>query len=150
LCATIDLLPTCVKLAGGCVPTDRIIDGKDIWPLLTKPETKSPHDVYYYYWDNGLDAIRSGEWKLHFPHAYRSLQGPPGKDGMPNGYVQAKTGLELYNLKADPAEKTDVAAANPDVIARLQKLAEAARDDLGDSLTKREGKNRRAADKLKD
>jgi arylsulfatase len=62
--------------------------------------------------------------------------------------VQAKTGLELYNLKADPGEKSDVAAANPAVVARLQKLAEVAREDLGDSLTKREGKNRRPADKL--
>lgn len=150
LCATIDVLPTCVKLAGGSVPNDRIIDGIDIWPLLTQPDAKSPHDVYYYYWDNGLDAIRSGEWKLHFPHAYRSLQGPPGKDGMPNGYVQAKTTeIELYNLKSDPSEKTNVAAANPEVVAKLQKLAEVARDDLGDSLTKRTGKNRRAADQLK-
>lgn len=150
LCATIDVLPTCVKLAGGILPTDRIIDGQDIWPLLTQPETKSPHEVYYYYWDNGLDAIRSGEWKLHFPHAYRSLQGPPGKDGLPNGYVQAKTTeIELYNLKSDPGEKTNVAAANQEVVAKLQKLAEVARDDLGDSHTKRTGKYRRAADQLK-
>ena len=148
LCATIDILPTCVKLAGGRVPADRIVDGRDIWPLLTDPAAKSPHEAFYYYWDNGLDAVRSGEWKLHFPHAYRSLQGTPGKDGQPNGYVQAKTGLELYNLKSDPGEKTDVAAANPEVVARLQKLAEIARDDLGDSLTKRAGKNRRSADKL--
>jgi len=148
LCSTIDVLPTCVKLAGGSVPADRIIDGQDIWPLLTQPDAKSPHDVFYYYWDNGLDAIRSGEWKLHFPHTYRSLQGPPGKDGQPNGYAQAKTGLELYNLKADPGEKTDVAAANPEVVAQLQKLANAARKDLGDSLTNRAGKNRRPADKL--
>lgn len=150
LCATIDVLPTCVRLAGGTVPTDRIIDGKDIWPLLSDASAKSPHEAFYYYWDTGLDAIRSGEWKLHFPHAYRSLQGQPGKDGMPNGYVQAKTGLELYNLKADPAEKSDVAAANPDVVSRLQKLAEVAREDLGDTHTKREGKNRRPADKLRD
>lgn len=149
-CATIDILPTCVSLAGGKVPTDRIIDGKDIGPLLTDPQAKSPHDVFYYYWDNGLDAIRSREWKLHFPHAYRSLQNAPGKDGQPNGYVQAKTELALYNLQSDPSEKTNVAAENPDVVARLQKLAEAAREDLGDSLTKRAGKNIRPADKLMD
>jgi arylsulfatase A-like enzyme len=149
-CATIDIMPTCVKLAGGSVPDDRIIDGKDIWPLLTEAGAKSPHDVFYYYWDTGLDAIRSGEWKLHFPHAYRSLQGAPGKDGMPNGYVQAKTELALYNLQSDPSEKTNVAAEHPDVVARLQKLAEVARDDLGDSLTKRAGRNIRPAQKLKE
>jgi arylsulfatase A len=148
LCATIDLLPTCVKLAGGTIPTDRIIDGKDIWPLLTDEKAKSPHDVFYYYWNTGLEAVRSGPWKLHFPHDYRSLQGTPGKDGLPGGYVQAKTGLALYNLESDPSEKNNIAADHPDVVARLQKLAEVAREDLGDSLTKRPGKNLRPADKL--
>ncbi len=149
-CSTLDVLPTCVKLTGGKVPTDRIIDGQDIWPLLSQPGAKSPHEVFYYYWDTGLEAVRSGEWKLHFPHVYRSLQGAAGKDGLPNGYLQAKTELALYNLKSDPGEKSNVADNNADVVARLQKLAEAAREDLGDSLTKRAGKNRRPADQLKE
>ncbi|WP_425615304.1 sulfatase [Anatilimnocola sp. NA78] len=149
LCSTIDVLPTCVKLAGGTVSADRKLDGKDVWPLWSsQPGAKSPHEAFYYYWDNGLDAVRSGEWKLHFPHAFRSLTGKPGKDGMPDGYTQGKTGLALYNLKSDPGETTDVAAANAEVLGRLQQLAEVAREDLGDSLTKRMGKNRRSADKL--
>lgn len=149
LCGTIDVLPTCVKLAGGEVSPERKIDGLDVWPLWSsQPGAESPHEAFYYYWDNGLDAIRGGDWKLHFPHAYRSLSGTAGKDGQPDGYTQAKTGLALYNLKSDPAEKTNVAAENPAIVERLKKLAEEARADLGDSHQKQAGKNRRPADRL--
>jgi arylsulfatase A len=149
LCGTIDVLPTLAKLAGGEVPTDRIIDGRDIGPLLRgEPGGKSPHEAFYYYWDNGLEAIRRGNWKLHFPHAYRSLSGPPGKDGEPGPYRQARTELALYNLAADVGESRNVADQNPEVVAELKKLADAAREDLGDSLTGVAGKNRRPAGKL--
>jgi hypothetical protein len=47
--------------------------------------------------------------------------------------------LALYDLVADVGETTDVAADHPDVVARLQALAEKAREDLGDSLTGRIG-----------
>ena len=134
LCGTIDVLPTFAKLAGGEAPTGRTIDGRDIWPLLSaSPGAKSPHDVYYYYWDKGLDAVRSGAWKLHFPHAYRSLTGTPGKDGQPAGYTQARTELALYNMTNDVGERNNVAEQHPEIVARLQKLAAAARSDIGDS-----------------
>jgi arylsulfatase A len=149
LCGTIDVLPTLAKLAGGSAPSDRIIDGSDIWPLLADEKNgKSPHDAFYYYWDNGLEAVRSGNWKLHLPHAYRTLAGPPGKDGEPGPYKQARTELALFDLATDVGETRNVAAEHPDVVSRLQGLAEKSRDDLGDSLTKRMGKNRRPAGKL--
>ena len=151
LCGTIDVLPTFARLAGGQVPADRIIDGRDIWPLLSgEKKAKSPHEAFRYYWDYGLEAIRSGPWKLHFPHAYRSLAGQPGKDGEPGPYKQVRTDLALYNLDSDVGETKNVAAAHPDIVARLKTLAEAARDDLGDSLTKREGQNRRPAGRLRE
>jgi arylsulfatase A-like enzyme len=151
LCGTIDVLPTFAKLAGGAAPTDRIIDGRDIWPLLSGDKNaKSPHEAFRYYWDYGLEAIRSGNWKLHFPHEYRTLDGPPGKDGQPGPYKQVRTELALFDLAADVGETKNVAAEHADVVARLQTLAEQAREDLGDSLTKREGKNRRPAGKLRE
>ena len=59
-----DLLPTLTKLAGGGVPDDRVIDGKDIWPLLAaKPGAKSPHEAIYYLRGRGVQAIRVGDWK---------------------------------------------------------------------------------------
>jgi arylsulfatase A-like enzyme len=64
--AMIDLLPTLVGLAGGEVPTDRKIDGRDLWPLLAgEPGARSPHDVFYLFRGNALEAVRSGPWKLH-------------------------------------------------------------------------------------
>ena len=64
------------------------------------------------------------------------------------GYSQVMSGLELYDLKNDISEQHDVADQHPDVVRRLQALAEKARDDLGDRLTKRKGKNRRSAGKI--
>jgi len=133
MAGTIDILSTVAGSPAG--------DGKNLWPLLTNPDGPSPRDEYYFYWGNELHAVRQGPWKLHFPHAYRSLDGPGGTGGKPSRYVQRQIGLALYNLEQDPAEATDVAGAHPDVVERLKALAERARDDLGDSLQKRAGRN---------
>lgn len=147
-CTTMDILPTLAVLAGIDTPK---FDGHEIVMLLSGEEgVESPHDVFYYYWDYGLEGVRSGPWKLVFPHEFRSLTGKPGHDGQPNGYTQQKAALALYNLATDIGEKQDVAAEHPDIVARLERLAEAARDDLGDSLQKRPGKNRRSAGKLRE
>jgi arylsulfatase A len=141
LAGTIDVLPTMAKLIGADLPTDRIIDGKDIWPLLAgEPGAKTPHDAYFYYWGDELQAVRSGKWKLHFPHTYPKPN-PPGQGGKPGPYKQMKTGTELYDLDADRGETTDVAAKHPEVVSRLQALAERCREDLGDSATGQKGKN---------
>jgi arylsulfatase A-like enzyme len=138
---TIDVLPTLARLAGAELPP-LPIDGKDAWPLLHgEPGIHSPHEAYFFYWNRGLEAVRAGRWKLHFPHDYRTLDGnPPGKDGKPGRYVQTHTDLALYDLEADIGEKNNVAEKHPDVVKRLTTLADAMRDDLGDSLTKRQGK----------
>jgi arylsulfatase A-like enzyme len=103
-----DVLPTFVKLAGGEVPADRKIDGGDIWPLLAgQSGAKSPHETFLFYRGLKLEAMRSGPWKLR----------------LVNG--------QLFNLETDIAEATDVAAQNPEVVQRLQALAEATQDDLG-------------------
>jgi arylsulfatase A-like enzyme len=146
LAATIDMLPTLAGLAGAELPKHKI-DGLDIWPLLAaQPGAKTPHEAYYYYWDRHLQAIRSGPWKLHFAHQYRTLAGRPGgQDGKPVEYSQAQTPLALYDLEHDAGETTNVADKHPDVVEQLKKLAEAAREDMGDSATKRQGKGVRPA-----
>lgn len=130
---TIDILPTIANLIGARLP-DHPIDGKDIWPLISDAApSESPHEAYYLYYGKQLHAIRSGKWKLHFPHNYRTLAGKPGgTGGIPSAYSQAKTGTELYDLESDIGETTDVAAKYPDVVAKLTKLAETARRELGD------------------
>jgi len=149
LTATIDILPTFAKLSGAQPPQDRIIDGRDIWPLMSgQPGAKTPHAVFYYYWNLGLEAVRAGEWKLHLPHEYRTLTGERGTNGQPGPYKQAHTDLALYNVAEDVGEQHDVAAQHPDVVKRLEALAEEARKDLGDSLTGRPGANRRQPGRL--
>ena len=147
LAATIDILPTIASLSG--MPwsgsSARPIDGLDIKRLLTG-DAKSPHEAYWLYWNNELHAIRSGPWKLHFPHPYPHID-EPGKDGKPGKISQRKTELELYDLEQDLGETTNVAEKEPDVVKRLTALAEIARNDLGDSLTNRPAKNARPVGK---
>lgn len=130
---TIDLLPTITRVTKGKLPK-LAPDGKDIWPLLAgEPGAKSPHEAYYFYWGRHLQGVRSGKWKLYFPHSYRTLAGGPGgRDGKPAPYREAKAGLELYDLEADLGERTNVADRHPEVVRRLQMLADRARADLGD------------------
>jgi len=137
---TIDVLPTLAKLAGADLPRHKI-DGLDIWPLVSgQPGAKSPHQAYYFYWNNELQAIRSGRWKLHFPHSYITLgEKSGGNEGRPVTYGQAKTPLVLYDLEKDPGENKNVAQEQPEIVARLKQLAEEARADLGDSATKQKG-----------
>lgn len=145
---TIDLLPTIARITGAELP-DNKIDGKDIWPLLTGDVgAVSPHEAYYYYWSRELHAVRSGKWKLHFPHSYRSLKGEPGSGGVPGPYQQLKCGLELYNLDEDISESKDVAKDNPEVVAMLERLANIKRYELGDRLRKITGAEVRPAGQL--
>ncbi len=121
LTSTLDLMPTLAKLAGGGPPSDRIIDGFDIWPLMSgQPGAKSPRAAFFYYFKEQLQAVRSGKWKLHLPRK-------PG------------AGVQLYHLENDIGEQSNVAQQNPDVVARLSALAEKCRQDLGDGA--RPGKN---------
>jgi arylsulfatase A-like enzyme len=143
---TIDLFPTLARLAGAPLPKHEI-DGLDIWPLMAaQPGAKGPHEALYFYWNHELQGVRSGRWKLHFPHTYITLGGQPGgKGGKPAKYVKGKTELALYDLNNDVGETINVAAEHPDVVARLKALADKAREDLGDSATKQQGKGVRPA-----
>ncbi|MFP4055388.1 MAG: sulfatase [Candidatus Brocadiia bacterium] len=111
---TLDLLPTLAKLAGARVPDDRTIDGKDIWPLMAgAPGAKSPHQAFCYFRGNRLAAVRAGKWKLHLARG-------KGK--------QAK--VELYDLEEDIGESNNVADQHPQVVQRLQGLAQEREKDV--------------------
>lgn len=147
---TIDVLPTIAHLAGTRIPDDRIIDGRDIWPLLAgAPDAKEPHEALYFYWGHELHAIRSGPWKLHLPHPYADVI-ERGSGGQPGRTQQNHIGLSLFDLEQDVGETRNVADQHPDIVARLMRFAASAREDLGDALTKSKGKNLRPAGKLRD
>jgi arylsulfatase len=169
LVATLDLVPTIAKMLNVELPRHPI-DGVDVLPFLTGQTDDSPRTEFYYYAGDELQAVRSGPWKLHLPHEYLTSAQPPGKDGKPanfanlrpesmqqsglrgiasrHGYLIRKIDQSLFNLDSDIGEASNVAADHADVVERLLKLAEAARADLGDSLTKRTGANVRPSGKL--
>ena len=134
---TIDIFPTLAGLIDAPLP-DHTIDGKPIWSLFTGESTVSPQEAYYFYYrQNELHSMRSGKWKLHFPHSYRTMEGRAlGEDGIPGKYnYDAQTGLELYDLEADISEQHNVADDFPEVVTRLSAMADAKRADLGDKLS---------------
>ena len=130
---TIDLLPTIAGLIEAELPKHRI-DGKDILPLFTDDEAKSPQEAYYLYYGNQLQAVRQGKWKLHFPHGYRTMAGKPGgTGGIPTRYSQAKIGLSLFDLEKDVGESKDLSKEHPDVVKRLSALGDSFNKDLAKS-----------------
>ncbi|MDC0936356.1 sulfatase [Pirellulales bacterium] len=141
LSSTIDLLPTMAHLLGVELPAERPIDGENIWSLIAgESEAVSPHEAFYCYYGRELRAVRDRRWKLHLPHQYRTMQGSEvGSDGVPGPYRHKKIGAALFDLQNDVGETKDVAADHPEIVARLDKVAEQARHDLGDALTKQTG-----------
>lgn len=115
---TTDILPTFVSLAGGQLKTDIKIDGFDLSPLLLGKTKESPREAWYYFHGNSLQAVRSGPWKLALTPQSIGM-------GMKEKPADLSKAMRLYNLDQEIGEITDLAADNPDVVARLQKLAEA-------------------------
>ena len=138
---TIDILPTLAAVIGAELPK-HAIDGKNVWPLIAGEEgAKNPHDFYaFYYHQNELEAITSGDgqWKLVLPHTYRTLgDQPKATGGKPVKYQAAKVKEpELYDLYTDVSESKNMAAFEPEMVAKLEAYAEVIRADLGDKLKK--------------
>ena len=145
---TIDLFPTIAKLIGAKLPSHKI-DGLDVWPLIAgRKGAKNPHEAYaFYYAQNELQAVVNGEgrWKLQLPHTYHTLGGRPGgRDGKPAKYEgRTLEKPELYDLRNDIGEKTNVLRDQKKVVDRLQAFAEKMRVELGDALTHRTGSGTR-------
>ncbi len=100
IASTIDMLPTIAGLTGAKVPSDRVIDGRDIWPLMCgQSGARTPHHVFFYYKGTKLEAVRSGDWKLR-----RTKK------------------IELYNLASDISEANNLAAQRPEIVKRLTAL----------------------------
>ncbi|MBL7112719.1 MAG: sulfatase [Bacteroidales bacterium] len=133
LVTTMDILPTLANLTGCSVPADRIIDGKNIWPLMSaRPDAKSPHEVFYYYAGTWLQAVKSGKWKLHLARTvkFQSIYGEC--EGWFTTYADTMSHPQLFNLELDIGENQNVAHEYPDIVEQLERLADKAREDIGD------------------
>lgn len=114
--AAIDVLPTTLGLAGLPLPADRIIDGVDLWPVLSGPGGEPlPERPILYYEDRALYALRAGRWKAHRRHG---VFGGLAADWrvvplMPKGPW-------LFDLVRDPDESYDVSGRNPGELDRIE------------------------------
>lgn len=146
--ATIDIFPTIVTAAGGSLPSDRIIDGADILPLLEGRTSRSPHadEGVFAMAGAGLQMVRSGRWKLHVrtprpgftclenASAWKDPRGPDGvtiiapyEQANPTHCPGLTTGpspkpMMLFDMLTDRGEQRDVAADHREVVARLRAL----------------------------
>jgi arylsulfatase A-like enzyme len=108
----LDLLPTIGAVAGAELPQDRVIDGRNLWPLLSGKTDESPHKYFHYFAGSGEGSvnylgIRDERWKLLF-----SVE----TDG-------AVTSKALYDLHADPGERFDRLEDHPEIARELNAAA---------------------------
>jgi arylsulfatase A-like enzyme len=111
---TADILPTVCHLTGTAVPTDRTIDGKNIWPVLTAGAA-SPHE--YVAWANGPQlAIRRGKWKLVLNGVVH--------DGTSAGEkpLTGDDAIFLSDVERNPGESENLRHQNPQIVDELQTL----------------------------
>ena len=147
----IDVLPTVAALTGGKLP-EHPIDGKNVLEVLRGKSQESPQEAYFFYYRvNELFGVRYGDWKMYFPHRYRTMAGQPqGAEGLPGEYAFIDMEeIELYHLPTDEGERTNVAQFHPEVVAKIQSLAHDMRLKLGDALLDQTGSETRTAGSLK-
>jgi arylsulfatase A-like enzyme len=138
-----DLLPTLVTLAGGTVPSDRVIDGKDIWPVIAGADgATSLHKAVYYLRGRSVAGVRMGDWKYlvtsdkeNSPEVEIELSEEEKKlprkqrNALIKERTKAAQGKQgdiemLFNLRDDIGEQSNLSAKHPDIVARLKKQME--------------------------
>ena len=108
---TMDLLPTCARLAGAPLPEGRPLDGVDLSPVLVS-NAPGREPLLFYYYKEELHAVRKGPWKLHLKATPNPQKGGWSADALEPA--------RLYHLLHDPSEWHDVAAENSEVVAELR------------------------------
>ena len=111
LCGSLEMFPTLMAMANLEMPKTRPLDGKNIWPAF-RDNTASPVETYYWSWHNE-DAIRTADYRLH----------------------RFCDHVELYDIRSDIGETTNVANARPEVVASLKTKMNAWVQSMGVALT---------------
>jgi iduronate 2-sulfatase len=108
LAETVDLYPTLCELAGLPVPSG--LDGRSLVPVLKDPAADTKEAVFHFYPRNALmgRAVRTADHRL----VEWKKPGAPSSEAV----------LELYDYKADPAETQNLAATQPETVARLRAI----------------------------
>ena len=149
--ASMDLLPTIMNACGAKQPAKRI-DGVNILALLKQTPNANPRDEFVYYYDRcSLKGVRKGQWVLTFPCVSQTYKKTSAisNDGWPGKYASDSVRLALYDLRTDPGETLDVKEKYPEVVRQLTLIADRYRNEIGDDLTGRVGKEIRPAAQVK-
>jgi len=153
-----DLFATALKIANIQEPSDRVIDGRDIFPLFAT-DAKSPHKVIFGAQGGKLATVRDGRWKLHIlppRDGFLALNKPgerwidprapdgvtilaPYEQYQPSEHPGLRTGdapqaMQLFDLQSDPGEQHDVAPEHPDIVDRLKRSFDAVNRDVPANL----------------
>lgn len=158
---TMDIFATALTAAGIPVPSDRVIDGADILPMLTT-DAKSPHEVIFGLQGQQLATVRDAQWKLHVKPANDRREAntpktrwvdPRAPDGVtllapseqyqPADYPGVRTGdapqaMALFNLSKDAGEQHNVADEQPEVVKRLMERYDAITSEFPQTARKPE------------
>jgi arylsulfatase A-like enzyme len=145
----IDLLPTFLALAGLELPADRVIDGANLWPVLSGGEVDLAQRALYFFHDYDAEAVRVGDWKYIRASSHYAWPIPLDKENtfigrMASGRSYTPPGSDesiptlgtwplLYQLRRDSQEAYNVAEKYPDVArdlgARLDAWSAALREN---------------------
>ena len=142
----IDLFPTFLGLAGLSLPSDRVVDGVDLWPVLSAGQTELSERPLFFFHDYDVEAVRLGRWKLIDRNSHYVWPAPLDKQDTPAGRMLTSRnytppgGSEsvptlgtwplLYELTRDPAEAYNVAETHPPVAADLAQALAAWRESF--------------------
>lgn len=150
IASSIDILPTISDITSSELPINKI-DGVSILALLKGDKDANPRNHFCYYYGGDLIAVRKDNWKLVFPHRYRSYDGITiGKDGFPGNYTKGIVEQkELYNLETDISEANNIIDEYPEIVKELDQIADNIRFELGDNLLNRSGSENRKAGRIK-
>ncbi len=107
LCAHIDLFPTLSELCGAVIPANVKLDGRSLVPLLRNPNAQWP-DRYLF--------VHLGRWKRG-----KVKEAKYTKCAIRSQRFRLVNNIELYDIKNDPGETTNVIEKYPDVVAKMQK-----------------------------
>uniref|UniRef100_A0A8C5LXZ0 Arylsulfatase D n=1 Tax=Leptobrachium leishanense TaxID=445787 RepID=A0A8C5LXZ0_9ANUR len=131
-----DIFTTVIKIGGGQVPQDRIIDGKDLLPLLQQLGTPQHHEFMFHYCMDHLHAARWHDvsnntvWKVHYMSPRFSPEGSGACHGaklcscMGNEVFYHLPPL-LFNLSGDPSEECPISYESTIYSKVLQKIQQA-------------------------
>jgi arylsulfatase A-like enzyme len=109
-----DVFPTIAGAAGVDLPKDREYDGADLRPVLWQGAA-GREALHFYYAADQVRGVRQGPWKLHLVQS---------RTVAPNGQLVVDEPPLLYHLEHDPSERFNLAARNPEIVARLERLIE--------------------------